>query len=73
MTWAAEEAEAWGSWKGCRSSGNGKSRTDWKTGPGRTVQEPQRQGGDQEERRQEESRAREVRLEELRLVESVDA
>ena len=25
------------------SSGNGKSRKDWKTGPGRTVQELQRQ------------------------------
>lgn len=33
----------WHGREGCGSSRNGKSRKDWKTGPGRTVQELQRQ------------------------------
>ena len=41
--WAAEGAEVWHGREGCGSSRNGKSRKDWKTGPGRTVQELQRQ------------------------------
>lgn len=47
MVWAAEGAEVWHGREGCGSSGNGKSRKDWKTGPGRKVQELQRQGSEQ--------------------------
>lgn len=43
MMWASEGAGVWCGREGCGSSGNGKSRKDWKTGPGRTVQELQRQ------------------------------
>jgi len=55
MVWAAEGAEVWHGREGCGSNGNGKSRKDWKTGPGRTVQELQRQGSEQGKQRQEEA------------------
>lgn len=69
MAWRQkEEGVAWQERLSGRS-GNGKSRTAWKAGPGRAVQQPQarRQGGEQGEGEAGGCKARQVRPGEAQL------